>query len=279
MIIINGKPAQGVDPRDRALAYGDGLFETIACVGGRLHNWQRHYQRLEDSAHALDLHPPSQLQLEEAAQLFFYQYAKNNFTLKIILSRGVGGRGYAYDQNKDNQWIMLDAPWPEYPADYYQQGITAVLSSLRLSIQPYLAGHKHLNRLEQVWARHLLAPQYPEAILCDYKGLVVEGIQSNIFWISQQSLYTPTLTRCGVKGTVRSQIMDYARAQNIPCYESDFELQHLLEAGSIFFCNSIIGIWPVKILMLPDSKQQTFCKNDLLQQLMQVINLPLQRPC
>ena len=40
--LIDGAELECVPPDDRGLAYGDGLFETIAAPGGRLRHFERH---------------------------------------------------------------------------------------------------------------------------------------------------------------------------------------------------------------------------------------------
>ncbi len=44
--LVNGQPASFIDVWDRGLAYGDGVFETIAVNQGQVQLWQAHQQRL-----------------------------------------------------------------------------------------------------------------------------------------------------------------------------------------------------------------------------------------
>ena len=57
-ILVNGRAAEGIDPADRGLQYGDGLFETIAVVDGRPRFIDWHFERLAEGARRLGFPSP-----------------------------------------------------------------------------------------------------------------------------------------------------------------------------------------------------------------------------
>jgi 4-amino-4-deoxychorismate lyase len=72
--------------------------------------------------------------------------------VKIILTRGVGARGYALPVAQAGTRIVLGGPLPAH-AESGDAGVAVRWCTLRLARQPRLAGIKHLNRLENVLAR------------------------------------------------------------------------------------------------------------------------------
>ena len=111
-----------------------------------------------------------------------------------------------------------------------------------------LAGLKHLNRLEQVLAvNEIDDPKVSEGLMLDTDGAVVEGTMSNLFYVEGGRLMTPELSRCGVHGIIRSEILDWAR-ENLdrPVGQSRVGPEALLKADECFLCNSLIGVWPVR---------------------------------
>ena len=91
-MLINGLYSHQIDQTDRGFQYGDGLFETIAIVNGQAVYLDQHLARLQKDCHRLKIpYPGTELLTLEVEQL-----AKNasKAVLKIILTRGVGGRGY-----------------------------------------------------------------------------------------------------------------------------------------------------------------------------------------
>ena len=90
--LVNGEIAEHVPADDRGLAYGDGVFETIAVLGGRPRLWQGHMDRLARGCERLSLpQPPQELLLREARTVAAGQ---KRCVVKIILTRGSAGRGY-----------------------------------------------------------------------------------------------------------------------------------------------------------------------------------------
>jgi 4-amino-4-deoxychorismate lyase len=110
-----------------------------------------------------------------------------------------------------------------------------------------LAGLKHLNRLEQVIARGEWSDaEHAEGLMRDTTGRVVEGVYSNLFVVKGGVLLTPDLTRCGVAGVMRAQLLAIAEQSNMPARALDLQMTDLQKADEVFVCNSVYGIWPVR---------------------------------
>jgi 4-amino-4-deoxychorismate lyase len=244
--LINGQPSEEILIGDRGLAYGDGLFETIEVSQGRLVYWQRHLNRLTDGCNRLSIPTPDGNQLfEEANRLL---EPKCDGVLKIIITRGSGGRGYSFPDPLVPTRIITIHPQPNYPSAHSSQGIGMKVCSSRLGINPQIAGIKHLNRLEQVMGRAELNSSQQEGLMLDYEGHPVEGIMSNLFWVTSGVIFTPDLTLCGVPGVIRAAVIELAEENEIPCRIGRFSMDNLLAANEVFMTNSLIGIWPVRNL-------------------------------
>lgn len=241
---INGRPAECISLADRGLAYGDGLFETIKVHNGHAALLERHMARLHDGCQRLAI---SCDMASVQQELLAYMQQLGSGVCKLIVTRGVGQRGYGYPQPCQPQRILQASSLPQWPAAYAQQGVQLFACQLRLAEQPLLAGLKHLNRLEQVLARAEWSdPAYAEGLLLDQQGRVVDGVFSNIFIVQKQQLFTPALNRCGVAGVMRAELLARAVAAGIAVQEVDISLQQLQQADEVFTCNSLYGIWPVR---------------------------------
>jgi 4-amino-4-deoxychorismate lyase len=245
MILINGEPNNQIDSADRGLQYGDGLFETIAVINGRPVFWDRHWQRLQQGCQRLYLPlPDASVISQEVERLCWHK--PSSAVLKIIVTRGVGGRGYRLPENIAPTRILSLHPYPDYPSNYAEFGIRARFCQTRLGLNPILAGIKHLNRLEQIMARaEWQDPSIQEGILLDYNDRVIEGTMSNLFYAKDAALYTAPIIEAGVSGVVRGLILELAEAHGLSAHEQAFGKTELLSADEIFICNSIIGVWPL----------------------------------
>lgn len=232
---------------DRGFNYGDGLFETIAVVDGDMPLLDYHFARLARGIAALKIN----INIETLRQQLLDQVkllpgSCSQYILKLIVTRGQGGRGYAFEPNLLGCVYFRQTAWPNYPSNNHRQGITVCLCDFRLSQQPYLAGIKHLNRLEHVLAAQEWAnSDMSEGLLRDYDGNIIEGTRSNIFMLKGKTLLTPKLDQCGVVGVMRAYLMQLAQTFNLHCAEVRLQLDQLAQADEIFICNNIIGIWPV----------------------------------
>lgn len=246
-ILVNGQTNGAVNPADRGLAYGDGVFRTCLLRAGRAVCWARHYRKLQADCDAIGLPcPPSHTLL---AELTIAASGLPEAAGKIIVTRGEGPRGYAAPASPLPTRIVSAGPLPSYPAGHREQGVNVRRCRLRLAIQPRLAGVKHLNRLENVIARAEWADDtVAEGLLLDAEGHVIEGIATNIFAVRKGVLQTPDLSRCGVSGVTRERIIDAAVRDRVPLRVVDLSWDDLLGADEVVLVNSLIGAWRVRSL-------------------------------
>jgi 4-amino-4-deoxychorismate lyase len=244
MLLVNGAIQTNVEISDRGLQYGDGLFETIAIRNNSPLFFQEHLQRLAEGCSRLKIPQPDLQVLSSEAQQLCQQ--NSEAVLKIIITRGSGGRGYKQPETLSPTRILSLHPFPIFPKDYPLHGIHARFCQTPLGITPALAGIKHLNRLEQVLARaEWQDDDIQEGLMQDVNGNLIEGTMSNLFWVKNGQLFTPALVNSGVAGIIRKLVIMLSSQHGMSVQEQNLTQTQLLAADEIFVCNSIIGIWPV----------------------------------
>jgi 4-amino-4-deoxychorismate lyase len=243
VILVNGEATDSVPALDRGLQFGDGVFRTIAVAAGRPLNWVNQHARLASDCDALGLAcPESELLAAEIATV-----APNAATVKIILTRGTAGRGYGIPAEARATRMVAAFDAPEYDAKLAVEGVRVRLCTLRLAVQPRLAGVKSLNRLENVLARSEWRDRsIHEGLLCDSEGRVIEGTMSNVFVVHKGHLVTPRLDRCGVAGAQRDRVRQLAASLDEDCEEVDLGIEEIMKADEVFLTNSLIRLWPVR---------------------------------
>ncbi|WP_282341595.1 aminodeoxychorismate lyase [Pseudomonas sp. PS02288] len=243
---VDGRPSETLSSLDRGLAYGDGLFETIAVHSARPRLLEHHLARLADGCRRLSI-PLDQALLR--AELLAFATQLGEGVAKLVVTRGDGARGYAPPGAPTPRRLLFGSPWPSYAQANVSQGVELFPCRTRLAEQPLLAGMKHLNRLEQVIARgEWQEPRYAEGLMRDMSGRVVEGVFSNLFLVREGRLITAELSRCGVAGVMRAWVLEQAAEQQIVVEIRDVDYDELLAADEVFLCNSLYGIWPVRRL-------------------------------
>ena len=253
--LINGKVHAGVAVDDRGLQYGDGVFETIAVAEAGPLCLDEHCSRLREGCERLSIPPPALPVLCAEVALVSGSNPGSNpgsslgAVVKIILTRGEGGRGYAPPAEARPNRIVALYPWPAYPPEHATEGVRLRFCRRRYGINPALAGIKHLNRLEQILARaEWQDPAIAEGLVMDLDDNVIEGTMSNFFMAKDRALLTSDLHACGVRGVIRQRIIGLAAGLGLAVHEQAISRELLLQADEIFLCNSLIGVWPARML-------------------------------
>lgn len=240
-LISDLNPDLQLNLQDRGLHYGDGLFETMLLSNGEIIYWREHYQRLSQSARKLFINCPSQDWFEH--ELKPYVALNKRLLIKIILTRGCGGRGLQLPVDlSSNVYLLKYETVRSAPAP-----IKALFSEVILSSNDNLAGLKHLNRLDYVLATHQLQQraEFNEALLSNSSGFLVESVINNLFFVTQDTLCTPSLERSGVNGIMRQLILKEMKQCGKKVIIGSFVKEELLESDECFLCNSVQGISPI----------------------------------
>lgn len=243
-ILINGESGVSVSAQDRGFQYGDGIFETLAVADGKPLLWDRHMRRFFHGAARLGFKTPAEeLLRREAGQVCD---GVKRGVLKIILTRGISGRGYAPSMDATPTRTVGLMPWLDYPAQHRTDGVSVQFCHNLITRHNVLAGLKHLNRLEQILARMELRSDSAEGLMQDETGHVIEGTMTNAFIVSRGVLLTPDLTYSGVEGVMRGLVLERAAALSIDCRITELMREDILGAEEIFLTNCLIGVWPVR---------------------------------
>ena len=239
--IYNGEQRVDVlDPRDRGLAYGDGVFETILIHHGTMVWWDAHLTRLLHGCATLGIASPDPLFLRTECDALAAGCTCG--VLKVVLTRGVGERGYTPQPHGVSTVVLTlsDAPPPPH-----RDGLALRWCETTLAIQPRLAGIKHLNRLEQVLARaEWIDPAIHEGLQCDMSGRVVCATSANIFILRDDRWLTPSVADCGVAGICRAWVLGHVAGSD----EAVLTRNDVESADAIVLCNAVRGILPVAAL-------------------------------
>lgn len=226
-----------LDPSDRGLAYGDGLFETMRVSGGAMPWWDAHLARLARGAACLGIPAPGTTWLAGAAADLLAD-APADAVLKLVLTRGTGGRGYTAPENPVPTVVLSVHALPR-PFD---GPLSLRWCETRLALQPRLAGLKHLNRLEQVLARaEWTDPSIHEGLLLDAAGRVTCATAANVFALVGGRWLTPALHEAGVAGIARGWVLAHAP----DAAEAELRPADVESAEALFLCNAVRGILPV----------------------------------
>lgn len=243
--LINGVVGDQVSVADRGFMYGDGLFETIAVRDGQLRFFNYHLERLFSGAEQLAIKPPDRELLSDEAMSLTSECEYG--TLKIILTRGAGRRGYAPPEDIKPMRLLSLSPGVRPQQHLYANGIDVRHCVTSIGCSPATAGLKTLGRLEQVLARaEWQNASIKEGLMSTADGFVVCGTMSNLFLVHDGTLMMPSLENCGINGVMRRVVLDSAKRIGLPWCIEEIPRDAVNDADELFVTNSLIGIWPIR---------------------------------
>jgi 4-amino-4-deoxychorismate lyase len=247
-IWLDGTPTSVLPLPDRALDFGDGLFETLLVHQGEPLFTELHLQRLAQGLRALaipDCLDAARKQLEASA----YAAGQENWRwaiLRLTVIRGSGARGYTPSVNLKPH-ILICVSCLDRDCRLLSTAATLCVAEIRLSKQPFLAHIKHLNRLEQVLAAaQAQAEGTDECIMLDQTDYLTSVVAGNLFLVRHGELLTPKLVDCGVLGTRRRLIIEkWAPSIGLNVREVRLTLSDLHTAEEVFYSNSLQTVRPI----------------------------------
>lgn len=260
---------------DRGLQYGDGFFTTILLLDGQPLNWQFHWQRIVRSCEAL--HFPEFVEaeiLQRIEQEFLELAIADKFlALKIIFTRGIGaGYGIPKEQQPNIVFQFSSVPVQDVQSFITEPlpQISAMLCQTQASINPALAGVKHLNRLDSVLARtEVLQAGFDEGIMFANQTLIC-GTQTNILLLKDQTIFTPDLTQAGVAGTALARLKNIAQSFGLEWRAENLSEQDLAAADAVVFCNALRGLQQAKSIQFNQQITKEYQLNQLATKLNQI---------
>ena len=254
--LVNDVFTDQISVYDRGLSYGDGFFETMFWKNvpkinkNKVEFWDRHIKRIKKSCILLDIKLPEDEVLFQYKEKILSKAQENNYDsgiLKIIITRGVGGRGYKYEKDMTPSIIFLVSPRPTLTKVIFKNGVKVIFCKKCITRNENLSGFKHLNRLDSVLSRsEWNDPEIFEGIFIDKKKNIIEGTMTNIFMLKKNIIYTPSINNCGIKGIMRQVIIEKCKKLFRGVIIKKISKKELLSSESIFLTNSILKILPVK---------------------------------
>ena len=247
--------------QNRGFLYGDGVFETLKIVGGKILFFEDHYFRLMAAMRIVRMEIPMNFTLEYLEEQVLSLVEKNKIEqsarARITVYRNNGGL-YLPTNNTVSFLIQTSAienpvysiSEKEYEVDLYKDFYIPkqLLSTLKTT-------NKMIHVTGSIYAKE---NDLDNCILLNDSKNVVEALQGNLFMRMGNTLITPPISEGCLNGIMRKQILSFAKKEtNLEVVEqviSPFDLQ---KADELFVTNVIRGIQPITKYRKKEFEQDT----------------------
>jgi branched-chain amino acid aminotransferase len=222
---------------DAGFLLGDGLFESLRASEGVPYMLDRHIMRLFSGAADLEFEKmPSREIIIEQVYRTLQRAELPDAYVRVTITRGCGGMGLAPPPGPPTVVITaLPAP----PRADVQQGLRVTLLEKH--------GEHSPKAKSTSWQQAVLARRRTDRVGADEgiyvsdRGLVLEGVTSNVFVVDQNRLLTPCVSE-SLPGITRSRLLELARGAGLTVLESSLEVNVLMNAEEVFVTNAVQGL-------------------------------------
>ena len=248
-----------ISPDDKSFRYGDGCFETMKMVSGKIVLEAFHFERLFTSLQILQINKPNyfitDVFKEEILDLAKRNHHKKSARIRLTISRGEGGL-YENENNKPNYLIQT---WDLNTSNnkLNENGLVMnVFSNARKICDDY--SHIKNNNflcyaLGALWAKQ---HKLNDVVLLNPFDKVADSTIANIFIVNNGIIKTPALSEGCIAGVTRKYLLMLMREEGMPVEETSISVEELMSASEIFLTNSIFGIRWVKEMGKSNYKNQ-----------------------
>lgn len=237
---------------DHGFLYGEGVYETLRTFGGRPFLFDRHMQRLRNSAGMLMLPVPltdadmAARCLETMTAAHLGDGTDSEAYIRILLTRGVGELSYDPKGCPAPSVVIIVKPQVDPPASVYEQGVKIALVDIVRnhpgSVNPLIKSNNLLNNalaMQEAFRRGAY-----EGVMRNYRGELAECTQSNLFVVRQGVALTPPIDAGLLPGITRAFLFEVGEEAKIPVREAVLHDADMLGADEVFFTSTTRGVVP-----------------------------------
>ena len=251
---VNGElvPAEEatVSVRDRGFRYGDAAFETVRAYGGEVFEWRAHLDRLQRTCETLGIdHGVSDADLRVRVQEVLDANGLQDASVRLSITRGVQPGKLTPDPEVDPTVVVVTKPLPrggvEGTSVWDGPAALQTVKTRKPADAALPADAKTHNYLNGILARRELTDG-DEALLRGPDGHVAEGATSNLFFVDDRGLHTPSAELPILPGVTRTVVADLVEAEtDVPLHTGRYDPEDVRDADEAFLTNTTWEIRPV----------------------------------
>ena len=230
-----------IDPAERGLLLGDGLFETVAIIGGQPEFLNAHLSRLEASAKEVGI-SCDVTYVYKAVNVVLARWAEPNGVVRITLTRGSGARGLALGGSEPSLLITVSS----FDLALRFQPCTLGLADVVRHSKSPSTRLKTLSYFDNIIAaRQAASHGFDEALMLNEHGAVACASIGNVFVVKGLALKTPKNDQAVLPGIIRHVIVSKAPELGFTVEEGVVTLDDMANADGVFLTNSLRILRPV----------------------------------
>ena len=234
---------------DRGFIFGDGIYEGVRSLGGKMFEWAAHAARMDNGLKGLRINF-NRAQIDALEAVCEEVVARNGLAdgeafLYLEVSRGAAPRTHNFPAANVPPTVFVSALKLVVPRKMRDEGCAAVtFPDMRWKRRDW----KTVNLLGNVLARQAASEAGAYEAILHEDGIVTEGAATNVFAVINGTLRTHPLTTRILPGVTRKVLMELIAELSVPIVEEPIPFAQLALAEEIFVCGSTTDVTPVVTL-------------------------------
>jgi branched-chain amino acid aminotransferase len=251
-ICLNGKLLPANEPvlmaDNSSYRYGDGLFETMKMINGKIILEQYHFERLFNGIKLMMFRVPSLFKAGKLRKELFNTCKKNKCEslarIRLSVFRGNGG---LHDEKQNLQYLIECWPAEKSVNEINKNGLVIdIFPDLQKTCDVF-SNLKSANFLSYVMAaQYAKENKLNDCLVNNIKGHIADATIANIFLVKNNLIITPALGEGCVNGVMRRYLIEKLQATNFDLRQGVVTKNDLETFDEIFFTNAMYGIRWVK---------------------------------
>jgi len=250
---------------DRGFLYGDSVYEVFRTYEGVPLFFDEHWTRLKNSAALIHLViglSKEQLlsEIKETVAATGADEMRRDVYVRYIVTRGEGELDLHPEPNLTSTYVIIVREVPKWNPEHYTRGVALAIAQTKRNpgnaLDPNIKGGNYLNNVLGVIEARAMGAD--DCLMLNAAGLVTEASNSNVFFVIDGELVTPSQQAANLRGLTKTAIHEVCRAHGLASEETEIGLDRVRRASECFVTSATREVMPVHTLRVDDSTTLTF---------------------
>lgn len=249
---------------DRGFLYGDSVYEVFRTYSGVPLFCHEHFDRLEHSAKLINM---------QISQSRDEQLQEMRRTIKVAdvpscsdvyvrwhITRGGGPVDLIPSPEAKTSFVMMIKPVPTWNPEFYSQGMRLAVTRVRrnpvAALSPNIKSGNYLNNILGV--SEAIELDADDCLMLNPSGIVTEASNSNVFFVIENHLVTPSQESGVLRGITKTSILKFAQQHDFTIEQAEISSVELAKATECFVTSATREVMPVASLRLESGEALEF---------------------
>jgi branched-chain amino acid aminotransferase len=250
---------------DRGFLFGDSIYEVFRTYDGVPLFYEEHWRRLENSARLIHLNigfskDAVTEQIRATVRASGAAEAKRDVYVRFTVTRGDGPMDLFPSREARTRLVVIVKEVPAWNPVFYSRGLKVAVVGTRRNrreaLDPNIKGGNYLNNvLGIIEAR---AAGADDCLMLSDAGLITEASNSNVFFVIDGELATPSQSAANLRGLTKAAIHEACKAKGLATRETEIAGADAFRASECFLSSATREVMPVHTLRMEDGGTKTF---------------------